>query len=232
MIRACAASSSRRLVMWPSSGSRRSPGRARGPARSAGSRRRPRCSGSRSGRSTRRCPAPAVMSSLVPTPGSIRKAILASLARLGRGSISSCSAVVREAVVEGRPAQPVAVGHLDDRHAGGVQRRDDGAHLVLGELVALGVRAVAQRRVGHAGRRVGPRHGTRRSCPRERSSPSRLCRRSPRRPGGRGGHDVQVAGVRRQVVARALDLDEDGDHGLAARSWPTASSNCGSLSSR
>ena len=42
-----------------------------------------------------------------------------------------------EAVVEARPAQPVAVGDLDDGHARGVQRRDDRADFVLGELVAL-----------------------------------------------------------------------------------------------
>ena len=45
-----------------------------------------------------------------------------------------------EPVVEARPAQPVTVGHLDDRHPGGVQRRDDRADLVLGELVPLVVR--------------------------------------------------------------------------------------------
>lgn len=53
-----------------------------------------------------------------------------------------------EPVVEARAAQPVAVGDLDDRHPRGVQGRDDGLHLVLGELVALVVAAVAQRRVG------------------------------------------------------------------------------------
>ena len=54
-----------------------------------------------------------------------------------------------EAVVEARPAEPVAVGDLDDRHTRGVERRDDGVHFVLGELVTLVVRPVAQRRVGH-----------------------------------------------------------------------------------
>src|ERR1700723_2774766 len=34
-------------------------------------------------------------------------------------------------------------------------------------------------------------------------------------PGGGGGHDVEVARVRRQEVARPLDLDEDGDPGQA-----------------
>ncbi len=34
-----------------------------------------------------------------------------------------------EAVVEARPAQPVAVGDLDDRHTGGVECRDDRAAL-------------------------------------------------------------------------------------------------------
>ena len=40
--------------------------------------------------------------------------------------------------------------------------------------------------------------------------------------GGRRGHDVEVARIRRQVVARALDLDERGDHARGRRSAPTA----------
>ena len=55
-----------------------------------------------------------------------------------------------EAVVERRPAQTVAVGHLDDRNTGVVEGSDDRAHLVLGELMTLVVAAVAQRRVGDA----------------------------------------------------------------------------------
>ena len=55
-----------------------------------------------------------------------------------------------EAVVEAGATEAVAVGHLDHRHAGGVEGGDDGADLLLGELVALVVRAVPQRRVGHA----------------------------------------------------------------------------------
>ena len=54
-----------------------------------------------------------------------------------------------EAVVEARPAQAVAVGDLDDRHPGRVECGHDGADFVLGELVALVVRPVPQRRVGH-----------------------------------------------------------------------------------
>ena len=54
-----------------------------------------------------------------------------------------------EPVVEAGSAEPVAVGDLDDRHARRVERRDDGADLVLGELVALVVAPVAQRRVRH-----------------------------------------------------------------------------------
>ena len=54
-----------------------------------------------------------------------------------------------EPVVEARATQPVAVRHLDDRHARVVERGHDGADLVLGELVTLVVRAVAQGRVGH-----------------------------------------------------------------------------------
>ncbi len=49
-----------------------------------------------------------------------------------------------EPVVEAGPAEPVAVGHLDDRHTRGVQRRDDGSDLVLGELMAFVVTPVPQ----------------------------------------------------------------------------------------
>src|ERR1017187_7434916 len=34
--------------------------------------------------------------------------------------------------------------------------------------------------------------------------------------GGRGGHDVQVARIRRQIVASTLDLDKRGDQSLTA----------------
>src|SRR6202012_5515883 len=34
--------------------------------------------------------------------------------------------------------------------------------------------------------------------------------------GGRGGHDVEVARIRGQVIPGAFDLDERGDQGLAA----------------
>jgi len=46
--------------------------------------------------------------------------------------------------------EAVAVCHLDHRHPGRVECADDVAHLLLGELMALGVRAVAKARVGHA----------------------------------------------------------------------------------
>ena len=49
-----------------------------------------------------------------------------------------------ESVVEARSAEAVAVGHLDHRHTGRVQGRDDGLHLLLGELVTLVVRSVPQ----------------------------------------------------------------------------------------
>ena len=90
-----------------------------------------------------------LMSSLVPTPGSIRNAILDFLGRLGRELDQLLLGRLGEPVVEARPAEPVAVGDLDDRHARGVQRRDDRADFVLGELMTLVVRPVAQRRIGH-----------------------------------------------------------------------------------
>ena len=88
------------------------------------------------------------MSSLVPTPGSIRNAILASLRGLGRDLDELLLGGLGEPVVEAGPAEAVAVGHLDHRHAGGVERLDDVAHLLRGELVALVVRPVAQAGVG------------------------------------------------------------------------------------
>jgi hypothetical protein len=53
-------------------------------------------------------------------------------------------AVRREAVVDRAAAQAVAVGDLDQRHAGGVQAAGDGGHLLERHLVALGVHAVTQ----------------------------------------------------------------------------------------
>ncbi len=54
----------------------------------------------------------------------------------------------REAVVERRAAEPVAVRDLDDLHVRLVQRVHHRADLPLGELVRERVRPVAQRRVG------------------------------------------------------------------------------------
>ena len=84
--------------------------------------------------------------------------------------------------------------------------------LVVGELVAFVVRAVPQRRVRDpdvpdgrsAGHRAPPATG------------KRFFGDLLADLGGRGGHDVEVARVRRQVIPGALDLDERGDHGLAA----------------
>jgi hypothetical protein len=56
----------------------------------------------------------------------------------------------REAVVERRAAQPVAVGHLDDRYAGAIQPGDHRAGHLLVELMSLGMGPVPQRRVGDA----------------------------------------------------------------------------------
>jgi hypothetical protein len=57
---------------------------------------------------------------------------------------------VAQAVGERRPAEAVAVRHLDDGDAGGVEGADDRRHVLDGELVQLRVRPVAQRRVGDA----------------------------------------------------------------------------------
>ena len=62
------------------------------------------------------------MSSIVPMPGTISAAILACVARLDGGLHQQPLVGQREAVVERRAAEAVAVGDLDHRHAGGVER--------------------------------------------------------------------------------------------------------------
>ena len=105
----------------------------------------------------------------------------------------------REPVVEGGPAQAVAVSDLDDLHAGRVQRVHGRADLLLGELVRHRVAAVAQRGVGDA---QVVRWGV--------AEAAGVITPPPLGPdlgdeladaGGRRGHDVQVAGVLGQVVA-------------------------------
>ncbi|MNN46390.1 hypothetical protein D3C81_1607700 [compost metagenome] len=53
-------------------------------------------------------------------------------------------AVRGKAVVDRGAAQAIAVGHFDQRHAGGVQAAGDALHLLQRDLVALRVHAVAQ----------------------------------------------------------------------------------------
>ncbi len=90
-----------------------------------------------------------LMSSLVPTPRQHQEGDLGFLGGLRRELDELLLGRLGEAVVEARPAEAVAVGDLDDRNAGGVQRRDDRLHFVLGELVTFVVAAVAQRRIRH-----------------------------------------------------------------------------------
>ena len=168
------------------------------------------------------------MSSLVPTPGQHQEGDLGALRGLGRDLDQLLLRRLGEAVVERGAAEAVAVGHLDHRDAGGVERLDDVVHLLGGELVPLVVRPVAQAGVGQPEVELAPRLVAVGAGPgpgQSRVSAGRLMRApSPRshRAGdvladlrGGGGHDVEVAGVRRQVVARALDLDEDRHPGLA-----------------
>ncbi len=62
---------------------------------------------------------------------------------------------VAEAVVEGGPAEAVAVRDLDDGHARVVECADDGGDVVDGELVLLGVGSVPEGRVGDPDVQVG-----------------------------------------------------------------------------
>ena len=82
------------------------------------------------------------------------------------------TSAVREALAH-RP--DVAVGHLDDLDARPVQRADGVAHLLLGELVRHGVRAVAQGGVDepHVVGQFRPAHAATSCFARAISSPTR-----------------------------------------------------------
>ena len=90
------------------------------------------------------------MSSITPTPGSIRTAIFAALRGVHRRRDQLAFVGAAEAVRERRAAEPVTVGDLDHRHAGVVEGGDHGANIGFGELVTIGMGAVAQRRIGDA----------------------------------------------------------------------------------
>ncbi|MNE57994.1 hypothetical protein D3C80_1529980 [compost metagenome] len=55
--------------------------------------------------------------------------------------------VRREAIVDRAAAQAIAMGHLDQRHPGGIQAAGDALHFIQADLVPLGVHAVAQAHV-------------------------------------------------------------------------------------
>ena len=111
------------------------------------------------------------------------------LAAADRSSASECSG---RAVLDRARPQAVAVADGDGPHAGPIERFGDGSHLV--DPVTMGDRVEPSRSVVSTTRTVVAR----------RSSPCGVQFGDPH--GGRG-HDVEVAGVRGQVVARALDLD-------------------------
>jgi hypothetical protein len=83
-------------------------------------------------------------------PGQEQDGDLGVLRLFHRGGDEVELADAGEAVVEAGPAEPVAVGDLDDFDVAAVQRVDHGADLPFGELVGYGVRAVAQSGVGEA----------------------------------------------------------------------------------
>ena len=165
------------------------------PARCAARRCRPRCSASRRARRS----APSSLRALQPREradareaAAPRSARAATAPARGRDQLASSACAERPYWIE-EPPSAVAVRDLDDGARRRVERRGDARDLLGGELVAHGVHAVAQRRVDerdHAHAAAAPR-----------AQPLA----DPR--GGRG-HDVEVAGVERQEVAGALDLEQ------------------------
>ncbi len=214
---------------------------AHGRGRSAGWRRLPRCSEwpcGRSGRAVVLCGDDVVLGAQT-RAASGRRSWRAWSPSRPRALISSCSGVRREAVVEGGPAEAVAVGDLDDRDAPAPSRAPTMASdLFDGELVTLVVGAVAQAGVGQS--RISSPNGSSPWMPTRCRSALMSWRSSPPRSqklrramfladlGGCGRHDVEVAGVRRQEVACAFDLDEDRDRRMPPET-SLGPSNWGSL---
>ena len=108
-------------------------------------------------------------------------------------------------VVDRAAGEAVAVGDLDRVDAGGVEGGDDALDVVWGDAVADGVHAVAQGDV------LDEDRGAHRLASLRGGDPLGHLQRG-------GGHDVEVAGVRRQVVGGALDLEEHRD--LVGRRGP------------
>ena len=100
------------------------------------------------------------MSSIVPSAGQHQRGDGRAAGGGGDGRLHQAPLVDGgEAVVVRRAGQSVAVGDLDDGHARSGESVDDGGNVGFGELVALGVGAVAQRGVGDADvERVGVGH--------------------------------------------------------------------------
>ena len=116
----------------------------------------------------------------------------------------------RAHVLDGRGAEAVAVADADRVHAGRVEPAGDRSDLLA---ACSDARSRASRRGASS-----PAAGSAAAG----ASPSslmlsRLVRVQLRDPDGGRGHDVEVPGVRRQVVAGALDLDEDRDAGRRRR---------------
>ena len=154
---------------------------------------------------------------------------LGLLGRLHRGADQVELGRVAEAVVERRAAEAVAVGDLDDRHAGVVEGGHDVDDVLGRELVALGVRAVAQRRVGDAQveRRRCRASGRSLGTGMLRPPPVAAARTSPTRAAAAvmmsrlpayGGKKSPAPSTSRKTATRAMPpLTSEG------------SSNCGSL---
>ncbi len=147
--------------------------------------------------------------SIVPMPGS-SSVVSRALLDDGRDRADPLGVGVRAgAVGQCRAGQPVAMRDLDRVDARGVQRGRDVGHLLEGVPVPHGVHAVPQRDVLDvdlwSDRRVGGHRATPAATPRSRRRAARQPLADPQR---RRGHDVEVAGVGRQVVGGALDLEE------------------------
>jgi hypothetical protein len=132
--------------------------------------------------------------------GQQQRGDLGVLDHVGHGFDPFQIGVRAEAVVEARALQAIAVGDFDRVDLGLVQGAGDVLHVLQGILVTDGVAAVAQGHVGDVD--FSYRHV---ALLRPVASTAPCARRWP----GGGGHDVEVAGVGRQVMGGAFDFEED-----------------------
>ena len=143
--------------------------------------------------------------STVPMPGQQQRRDARALHARDDGAQVLLVGVQREAVVDRRAAEAVAVGHLDERHARRRRARVATA-TICSSVMRWRFGCIPSRR-----RHVVERDAACLARSIRAHDRAILSAKSSAVRTRRGGHDVEVAGVLRQVVAEPLHLHEGAD---------------------